>query len=523
MSEIKRQDDLLQKLKSKGKMAWDFLTEQDREQVSTFAQKYIDFLNIAKTEREAVQEILNQAREQKFKDIFSQEQDAGGRFYQINRDKNIALCSLGREDIRQGIRFIISHIDSPRLDLKPSPLYEEQSLALLHTHYYGGIKKYHWVALPLALHGVVVRCDGSKIEFRIGEKPQDPVFTISDLLPHLSQRIMNEKKLKDAVEGEKLTILFGHQPLASASAAMPALPQPAASPLPPASALSPPHPPAASALPPPPPPPEPSSAANHQEEKERIKSNILCLLHEQYGIVEDDFISAEIEAVPALPARSVGLDRSMIGGYGQDDRICAYTSLQAILAQTDPPRHTSLVLFVDKEETGSDGNTGAQSRFVEMVVGQLLRKAGIRPEEQEQLLREILFCSKALSADVNAGFDPNYPEVFEKHNACHLGYGINLCKYVGSRGKYSTNDASAEYMGEIRKLFNENGVIWQAKELGKVDEGGGGTIAKFLAKYGLDMVDCGPPILGMHSPFEIASKADLYETFKAYRAFLEKS
>jgi len=457
-------------------MVWDLLTEEERKQVSLFAQKYIDFLNVAKTEREAVREILKQAAERKFSDILSREQEAEGKFYQVNRDKNIALCSLGREDIRLGIRLIISHIDSPRLDLKPYPLYEDQSLALLHTHYYGGIKKYQWVALPLALHGVVVRSDGSKIEFQIGEEPGDPVFTISDLLPHLSQRVMDEKKLKDAVEGEKLTILFGHQPM---------------------------------------------TPADDKEEKERIKSHILCLLHEQYGIIEDDFISAEIEVVPALPARSVGLDRSMVGGYGQDDRICAYTSLQAILNQNDPPLHTSLVLFVDKEETGSDGNTGAQSRFVEMVVGGLLQKCGIKPEEH--LLREILFRSKALSADVNAAFDPNYPEVFEKHNACHVGYGINLCKYVGSRGKYSTNDASAEYMGEIRKLFNENGVAWQAKELGKVDEGGGGTIAKFLAKYGLDMVDCGPPVLGMHSPFEIASKADLYETFKAYRVFLEKS
>ncbi|MEW5801645.1 MAG: aminopeptidase [bacterium] len=474
--EIKGQDDLLQKLKSKGKIAWDLLTEQDQERVSSFAQQYIDFLNIAKTEREAAQEILRQAREQGFKDVSLKEQEAGQKWYQGNRDKNVALCCFGREDIRRGIRLIVSHIDAPRLDLKPNPLYEDQSLALLHTHYYGGIKKYHWVALPLALHGVVVRCDGSKIEFRIGEAPEDPVFTISDLLPHLSQRIMEEKKLKDAVEGEKLTILIGHQPLPK---------------------------------------------GNQNEEKERIKSNVLTLLHQQYGIIEDDFISAEIEAVPALPARSVGLDRSMVGGYGQDDRICAYTSLQAILAQAEPPLHTSLVLFMDKEETGSDGNTGAQSRFFEMVVGQMLQKAGIKPEDH--LIREILFRSKALSADVNAGFDPNYPEVFEKHNACQLGYGINLCKYIGSRGKYGTNDASAEYMGEIRKLFNDNGVVWQAKELGKVDEGGGGSIAKFQAKYGMDMVDCGPPLLGMHSPFEIASKADLYETFKAYKVFLEKS
>ncbi|MEW6378124.1 MAG: aminopeptidase [bacterium] len=472
MSELQGKDNLPAKLKSKGEMVWNRLSEQDRQQAASFAQQYIDFLNIAKTEREAVDNIRKQAKEQGFHELSSPEN--GTRFYQVNRDKNIALCSLGQEDIRQGIRIIISHIDSPRLDLKPNPLYEDQDLALLRTHYYGGIKKYQWVALPLALHGMVVRSDGSKIEFRIGENPQDPVFTISDLLPHLSQRIMDEKKLKDAIEGEKLTILFGHHPI-----------------------------------------------AGHQEEKERVKSNILSLLHERYGIIEEDFISAEIEAVPAWPARTVGLDHSMVGGYGQDDRICAYTSLQAILSQTAPPRHASMVFFMDKEETGSEGNTGSQSRFAELVVSQLLQKAGIKPEEY--LVRDLLFRSKALSADVNAALDPNYPDAFEKQNACRLGYGINLCKYIGSRGKYATNDASAEYMGEIRRLFNEHGVIWQAKELGKVDEGGGGSIAKFLAKYGLDMIDCGPPLLGMHSPFEIASVADLYETFKAYRVFLEKS
>lgn len=475
MSELPDMKDL-EKLKSRPKMAWELLSEEGRKQVASFAQEYIGFLNAAKTEREAVREILKQAKEQGFQDLSSSSAQASRKFYQLNRGKSIALCSLGKEDIRQGIRIIISHIDSPRLDLKPNPLYEDQELALLRTHYYGGIKKYQWVALPLALHGVVVRSDGSKIEFCLGENPNDPVFTISDLLPHLSGRIMDEKKLKEAIEGEKLTILFGHEPI-----------------------------------------------AGQTEDKERIKLNILSLLHERYGIVEEDFISAEIEAVPAWPARLVGLDRSMVGGYGQDDRICAYASLRAILAQTqtEPPRYSSMVLFMDKEETGSEGNTGAQSCFVELVVSQLLQKTGLEPKEH--LVRDLLFRSKALSADVNAALDPNYPDVFEKQNACRLGFGVNLSKYIGSRGKYATNDASAEYIGDIRRLFNEHGVVWQAKELGKVDEGGGGSIAKFLAKYGLEMIDCGPPILSMHSPFEIASTVDLYETFKAYRVFLEKS
>ena len=468
----KETKDLISKLALKKMIAWDHFGERDEKQIVSFSQKYIHFLNRAKTEREAIGEILKQAKYSGFNDISGQ-RNVGNRFYQINRNKNIALCHFGKKDIRQGIRLIVSHIDSPRLDLKPNPLYEDQDLALLRTHYYGGIKKYQWVAIPLALHGVVIRSDGRKIELGIGEDPADPVFTISDLLPHLARKIMETKKIKDAVEGEKLTVLFGHQPI-----------------------------------------------SGNKKEKERVKLNILRLLHEKYKITEEDLISAEIEIVPAFKARDVGLDRSMIGGYGQDDRICAYTSMEAIFALKEP-QYTSVVLFLDKEEIGSEGNTGAQSRFFEIVVGRLIQKAGLKHEEG--LLREILFRSKALSADVNAGLDPNYADVVEKQNASLLGYGVNIGKYTGSGGKYSDSDAGAEYLGEIRRLFNEQKIAWQAKELGKVDEGGGGTVAKFLAVYGMDMIDCGPPVLGMHSPFEVASKADLYETYKAYQVFLAKS
>lgn len=460
-----------QKWQYKRKMCWDLFTESEKQQISQFAQKYIQFLNTAKTEREAVSEVVRQAKEQGYIDISLA--NPGGKYYQINRDKNMALCLLGREDLRQGIRLIVSHLDAPRLDLKPNPLYEDVELALLRTHYYGGIKKYQWVGIPLAIHGTIISSDGRRIEIVIGEEPADPVFTIADLLPHLGKKMMETKKMIDAIEGEKLTILVGHQPIET----------------------------------------------NNPEEKERIKNNILRLLSEKYDLTEEDLISAEIEVVPAWKAQEVGLDRSMIGGYGQDDRICAFTSMEALFTVQDP-KYTSIVLFVDKEEIGSEGNTGAQSRFLEIVLSNLLPKLGLKPEEH--LMREILFSSKAISADVNAALDPNYQEVFEKQNASRFGYGVSICKYTGSGGKYSASDASAEYMGEIRKLFNDHGVAWQAKELGKVDEGGGGTVAKFLAIYGMDMIDCGPAILGMHSPFEVASKADLFESYKAFKVFLEK-
>jgi aspartyl aminopeptidase len=387
----------------------------------------------------------------------------------VNKEKSIALTVLGKAPLAEGVRIIISHIDSPRIDLKQNPLYEEADMALLRTHYYGGIKKYQWVTIPLSLHGLVAKADGSALNVEIGEDPADPVFVINDLLPHLSGKAQDQKKITEAIEGEKLTVLAGSLPF-----------------------------------------PDP-------EAKERVKLRVMDLLHQKYGLVEEDFTSAELELVPAMKARDVGFDRSLLGSYGQDDRVCAYTSLQAILSLPDPPR-TVVTLFVDKEEIGSDGNTGAKSLFLESILRALIQQSGL--PVSEALLKEVLANSKALSADVQAALDPNYPEVHEKQNAGKLGYGVCLEKSTGHRGKSGASDARAEYVGEIRRIFNENKVAWQMTEIGKVDEGGGGTVAKYLAVYGMDIIDCGPAVLSMHSPFEVASKADIFETYKAYRAFL---
>lgn len=376
---------------------------------------------------------------------------------------------MGQAPLAEGVRIIVSHIDSPRIDLKQNPLYEEADLALLRTHYYGGIKKYQWVTIPLSLHGLVVKSDGSKISIRVGEDAEDPVFVINDLLPHLSGKSQDQKKISEAIEGEKLTVLAGSLPF-------------------------------------------PDSEA-----KERTKLRIMELLNQKYGLVEEDFVSAELELVPAMKARDVGFDRSMVGSYGQDDRASAYTSLQAILSLPETPR-TVIALFVDKEEIGSEGNTGAKSLFLEMMTRTLIERSGLTVTEA--LLKEVLSNSKALSADVESALDPNYPEVHEKQNAGKLGYGICLEKFTGSRGKAAASDARAEYVGEIRRIFNANKVTWQMTEIGKVDEGGGGTVAKYLATYGMDIIDCGAPVLSMHSPFEVTSKADIFEAYKAYRAFL---
>jgi aspartyl aminopeptidase len=455
------------KLKFQSKLAWDLLSTDERDKVFPFAEGYKKFLDQAKTEREAVQEIIREAKEKGF-------QEPGGRgdgrkIMVVNREKSVALAVLGQAPLREGARILVAHIDSPRIDLKQNPLYEDMDMVLLRTHYYGGIKKYQWVTIPLALHGVVVKADGSIAQIRIGEDPNDPVFVINDLLPHLSGKIQDDKKLAEAIEGEKLTVLAGSLPFMD------------------------------------------------PEAKERVKLRIMELLHLEYGLVEEDFISAELELVPAARARDVGFDRSLVGGYGQDDRASAYTALQAILAAQNPSR-TSLALFVDKEEIGSDGSTGAKSLFIESVIRILMERAGL--PITEAVLKETLYNSKALSADVDAAIDPNYPEVHEKQNAGKLGYGVCLEKFTGSRGKSAASDARAEYVGEVRRIFNRENVAWQMTELGKVDVGGGGTVAKFLAVYGMDIIDCGAPVLSMHSPFEVTSKADIYETFKAYRAFL---
>jgi aspartyl aminopeptidase len=460
--------DLEKKLKWGGKLAWDRLDEKERDEAFAFSEGYKKFLDRAKTEREAVQEILRLAGKAGFQ--APSKKSRGPKLLFENKGRSAALAVLGAAPPAEGVKIIVSHIDSPRLDLKQNPLYEEADMALLRTHYYGGIKKYQWVTIPLALHGLVVKADGVPFEVNIGEDPDDPVFVINDLLPHLSGRVQDPKKISEAIEGEKLTVLAGSLPFPDAEA------------------------------------------------KERVKLRLLELLHKKYGLVEEDFSSAELELVPALKARDVGFDRSLVGAYGQDDRASAYTSLQGALALSRPPR-TVVVWFVDKEEIGSDGSTGAKSLFLESIIRALLGESGSSPSEG--LVKETLARSRAISADVESAFDPNYPEVHEKQNAGKLGYGVCLEKFTGHRGKAGASDARAEFVGEIRRVFNAANVAWQMTEIGKVDEGGGGTVAKYLAVYGMDIIDCGAPVLSMHSPYEITSKADIYQTFKAYRAFLE--
>ena len=457
--------ELEKELKLQPKSVWDKYDDTLREEAFKFCEGYKKFLFLAKTERESVEEIRSQAKERGFSE------EGPKKFYLVNREKAVALAVIGKSPIEEGLRIIVSHIDTPRLDLKQNPLFEDLELGFFRTHYYGGIKKYHWVGMPLALHGVIVKEDGTKVKIRIGEEEGDPIFTCCDLLPHLSRKVQEEKKLKEAIEGEKLIALVGHIPL-----------------------------------------------KGDEEAKERVKMGILKILKDKYGIKEEDLISSELQLVPAGKAVDLGFDRSFVGGYGQDDRVCAYCALQAIL-ELEEPEYTVLVLFFDREEIGSEGATGAKSRFLEVFLGRILRTLG--QEASEMGLREILYKSKAISADVTAGVDPNWKEVHELQNNARIGYGVALSKFTGAGGKYATSEASAEYVAEIRRLLNRRRISWQMAELGKVDEGGGGTVAKYLAIYGMDIIDCGTPLLGMHSPFEVASKADIYETYRAYKAFLE--
>ena len=456
--------ELRERLMVSPRLVWDQADPATWEAIMAFGEQYKTFLDRAKTEREAVAEIELQARARGFVDLSGN--TPGEKTYYSYKGKTMVLVVKGRRPLSAGLRLVAAHIDSPRLDLKQYPLYEDTDLAFLKTHYYGGIRKYQWLARPLAIHGVILKADGSRVELNIGEDPRDPVFTVCDLLPHLARKLQMDKKLADAFEGEKLNVLVGSLPLGDKDA------------------------------------------------KDRFKLHLLKHLEEQYGIREEDFISAELAVVPAGPARDLGWDRSLVGGYGQDDRACAYASLEAIL-ETAEPEYTSLALFYDKEETGSDGNTAAKSCLIEDIVERLLERAGENPQAR----RRALMASRAISGDVTGALDPDYPEVHEKRNAAKLGYGVAFHKYGGSGGKYNTNDANAEYVAWIRKIFQEHGVVWQAGQLGKVDEGGGGTIAKYLAVHGLEIIDCGTPLLSMHSPFEVASKADLYMTFKAYQAF----
>jgi len=463
----KKLEELRKRLIRKPQLAWDVLGPGEKKKVFEFAERYKVFLDSAKTEREAVRVIEVFAKKKGFKDITRNR--VGKRFYKTNRNKNIVLAVVGKKPLISGVNLIASHIDSPRLDLKQNPLYEEVDLAFLKTHYYGGIKKYQWLARPLAIHGKVIKKDGSHLDLQVGESDKDPVFTIADLLPHLAHKVQTEKKVSEAFEGEKLNVLVGTVPIGD------------------------------------------------DETKERFKLAVLQYLFETYGIVEEDLVSSEIEIVPAGKARDVGWDRSLIGAYGQDDSVCTYATLEAV-GELKTTETTAVALFIDKEEIGSDGSTGAKSRFLEDFVADLFNVTGEQPSGAA--LRSCLMSSRALSADVNGALDPDYQDVHEKRNAARIGYGVCITKFTGSRGKYGSSDANAEYMAQIRKLFNQNRVVWQTGELGKVDEGGGGTIARFLAVYGMEVVDCGTPLLSMHSPFEIVSKADTYMTYKGYEAFL---
>ena len=471
MSDTKTEGQKLkEKLLMNDKNGWDETPEKDRKQIDYFCEGYIDFLNKGKTERECVKEAKIIAEKNGFKPLEKfKKLKAGDRIYTINREKNIVLAVIGSEPIESGLNVVGSHIDSPRLDLKPNPLYEDSGFVYFKTHYYGGIKKYQWVTMPLAIHGVVALKDGSKVEINIGEEDDDLTFVITDLLPHMARKQM-EKKLSEGIEGEDLNVLLGSIPYGD------------------------------------------------EKVSDKVKLNIMKILNEKYGIVEKDFISAEIEIVPAFRAKSLGLDKSMIGGYGQDDRVCAYTSLKAI-CEVVRPKKTAICILVDKEEIGSVGNTGMEARAFENFVGELLVLNG--EDKNPNIMARVLQNSRMLSADVDGAFDPIYASVAEKRNASFFGMGVGLNKYTGARGKSGANDANAEYVAELRKLFDDNRVRFQISELGKVDEGGGGTIAYILANKGMDVIDCGTPVLSMHSPYEVTSKFDIYTACRGYTAFLK--
>lgn len=453
---------------------WKNYNEKEKEELEKLCADYMQFLSDCKTERECVKDIVQRAKLAGYKsleEVMEQKKrlKSGDKVYAVCMQKAVALFCIGTEPMEKGLNILGAHIDSPRLDVKQNPLYEDGDMAYLDTHYYGGIKKYQWVTLPLAIHGVVVKKDGSSVQIHIGEKEEDPVFCVSDLLIHLAGEQM-EKKAGKVIEGENLDLLVGSIPLES-------------------------------------------------EEKDAVKKGVLAILSKEYGMEEEDFISAELEIVPAGKARELGFDRSMILSYGQDDRVCAFTSLDAMLA-VDAPKRTSCCLLVDKEEIGSVGATGMRSRFFENSLAEVMALTG---EYQELTLRRALKNSKMLSSDVNAGFDPLYAASFDKKNASYCGSGMVISKYTGSRGKSGSNDANAEYLAQLRNIFDQNHAHYQTAELGKVDAGGGGTIAYIAALYGMNVIDCGVAVLSMHAPWEVTSKADVYEAQKCYVVFLQNA
>ena len=460
-------EELKKKLFNVKKDGWEEADEAERKEIFDISEKYMEFLNQAKTEREFIKKARELADKNGYKDIMEFETlKPGDKIYFVNREKSMYLAIIGEESIENGMHIIGSHVDSPRLDLKPNPLYEDTGLAYFKTHYYGGIKKYQWTTIPLSIHGVIVKKNGEKIELNIGEDEKDPIFTITDLLPHLAQEQM-EKKLKNGINGEDLNLLIGSIP--------------------------------------------------YKDEKltEKVKLNILDLLNKKYGITEADFNSAEIELVPAFKARSLGLDESMVAAYGQDDKVCAYTSLAAMMNLKNV-KNTAVCILSDKEEIGSMGNTGMESHMFDFFVSEMLNKLGIN---RPNLLDKVFCFSKMLSSDVDAGFDPIYASVSDKTNAGFIGKGIAIVKYTGARGKSGASDANAEYVAWIRNVLDNNDIKYQLTELGKVDIGGGGTIAYILANKGTDVIDCGVPVLSMHAPYEVTSKYDIYSAYKTYEAF----
>lgn len=454
--------------------AWLSYAENEEKELEQIARSYRSFLDAGKTERECVTELIRQAEEAGYVSLgeklaSGEKISAGDKVYAVGMKKILAFFHIGSEPLEKGMNILGAHIDSPRIDIKQNPLYEDSDLAYLDTHYYGGVKKYQWVALPLAIHGVIAKKDGEVVEVNIGEDKEDPIVYITDLLIHLAGKQL-QKTAAEVVEGENLDILIGSRPLKD-------LPE---------------------------------------DKKEAVKENILALLKEKYDIEEEDFLSAELEIVPAGESRDCGLDRSMVAGYGQDDRVCAYTSFLAML-EMEAPKRTACCLLTDKEEIGSVGATGMQSRFFENSVAELMEGMGCYTELS---LRRALRNSFMLSSDVSAGYDPAFAEVFEKKNTAFLGRGIVLNKFTGARGKSGSNDANAEYVAKVRKIFDDHKIAFQTAELGKVDVGGGGTIAYIAALYGMNVIDSGVAVLSMHAPWEVTSKADIYEAKKAYKAFL---
>ena len=459
--------ELFESLSYERKNAYLQMSETEKKEMNDLCDDYRAFLDKGKTERECVAEAVKLAEANGFVDIGTLDSlKPGDKIYKINRKKNIFMSVIGKRDIRCGINIAGAHIDSPRLDLKQNPLYESTDMALLKTHYYGGIKKYQWPTIPLAIHGVIYNKDGEMVNITIGENEDDPVFVITDLLPHLAKDQMS-KKMTEGIEGENLNVLIGGMPIEA------------------------------------------------EDVKEKVKFSVLKILNSRYGITEKSFQSAEIEIVPAQKAKNVGLDESFVGAYGQDDRVCAYTTLRGIL-DVENPETTAAAILVDKEEIGSTGNTGAQSAFMVMTITEIIEKLNKTCTLTD--LDKTIANSVCLSSDVSAAVDPNYLSVTEANNASYAGGGVAIMKYTGARGKSESSDANAEFVYEVGKLMDDNGVIWQTGELGKVDQGGGGTIAQYVANLNMNVIDCGVPVLSMHSPFEVVAKSDVYMAYRAYKA-----